>query len=226
MGHPAREQVPASLPVLGDEVEVIARHVKPLSVIWKAEAHEAAPSVAQFEGWLVLHHLDEGRVRLALSWHAARLDVVEKAVYPNGVAHVRVADDAVQVGAEVFVAHRADERPAQVGLEEGDHGERGPQPPVDLVGPPVRLHLVEVAMECDHLAVQRLKRTEAEIAASLKFRKAYVTLVVAAQQGVYCRGLEEGVVRILDPPNVPLSQVLNVQRTDQSGVNRHRISLL
>ena len=117
-GHPALEQVPTGSPVLGNEVEVIARHVEPLSIIGKAEAHEAAPDVVQLEDGLVLHDLDEGRVGLALPGHAARLDVVEKAVYPNGVSRVRVAEDAVQARAEIYVAHRAGERLAQVRLEE------------------------------------------------------------------------------------------------------------
>lgn len=100
-----------------------------MGAIWKAEAHEAAPDIAQLEGRLVLYHLDEGRVGLALPRHAARLDVVEKAVYPKGVTHVRFADEAAQVSAEVRVAHRSSEWLAQVGFEEGDNGERGPQPP-------------------------------------------------------------------------------------------------
>src|SRR4051812_21534819 len=103
-GDLALEQVPTATPVLGDEVEVVARHVEPLGVIREAEAHEAAPDVVQLEGRLVLNHFDEGRIGLALPGHAARLDVAEKAVYSNGVAHVRVAGDPVQAGAEIRIA--------------------------------------------------------------------------------------------------------------------------
>ena len=47
----------ARTPVLGYEVEVVARHVQALGVAWEAETHEAARDVPKFEGGLVLNDL-------------------------------------------------------------------------------------------------------------------------------------------------------------------------
>jgi len=73
-------------------VEVIAGYVQALSVVGKAETHEAALYVVEFKGRLVLDNVSEGRVGLALARNAARLEVVEPAVHANGVARSLAAD--------------------------------------------------------------------------------------------------------------------------------------
>src|SRR4051812_50144333 len=78
--------MPASTTVLGDEMEVIARHVEPLNVVWETKTHEAAPAVMEFEGRLVFHRFYEGRVGVSLSGHAARLYIAEETFHANGVA--------------------------------------------------------------------------------------------------------------------------------------------
>ena len=92
-GYLALEQVPAGVPILGDEVEVVARYVKSPDVVWEAKADEAAPDVVKLEGRLVLGRLDEGRVGLMLAEHAARLYVAEVTVDANGVTPRSVGGD-------------------------------------------------------------------------------------------------------------------------------------
>src|SRR3954451_20169943 len=105
MSYPALQQVPASATILGDEMEVIARHVEPLNVVWEAKTHEAAPDVAELKGWLVLHRFGERRVGLSLPGHAARLYVAEVTFHAHGVTCCSVADGLVQVSTEVRVVH-------------------------------------------------------------------------------------------------------------------------
>src|SRR5215207_1131331 len=218
--------MPTDAPVLADEVKVVARHVEPPDTVRETEAREAAPDPVKLEGRLVLDDLDEGREGLVLPWHAACLDVVEVTVNPNGVAHGPVFDDQIQVGTEGRKVLYGGKRLEKIRLEEGHDGERGLAPTVHPVSTSVRPHLVEVAVEGDHLTVQRVERAETEIPAILQLRKTNVALVVAVEQGLDSRGLKEGVVGVLAPPEAPPFEILDVQRADQRGIDGHLAPLV
>jgi hypothetical protein len=173
----------------------------------------------------VLDDLGEGRVRLALAGDAARLDVLEAAVEADGAARGLVADEPVEEGAEAVEVRRRGERPGDGRLEEGDDGERRARPGLDLVGPPVRLHLVEAAVEGDHLPVERLERPEAEIPAASELLEVDVPVVLPMKQGVDGRGLEEGVMGTSPHDEVLLLQVFDVQRAHERGIYGHWLPL-
>jgi len=220
-GQPELEDVPAGAPVRGYEVEVVAGGVQTLGVAGEAEADEAARAVVELEGGLMFDDLREGRVGLALAGYAARLDVVEVPLDPDGVARGLAAHEQIQARTERLEVQRRGERLGQVRLEEGHDGERRPHPSVDGVGPSIRLHLVEAAVEGDHLFVQRLERAQTEISAILELGEADVAVVLPLQQRVYGRGLEERVVETLIPAEILLLEVLDVQRADQGGIYGH-----
>src|SRR5918995_1231043 len=108
---PELEHVPTGVPLRRDEVEVVARHVQALSVVWEAEPNEAAGYVAQLEGGLVRDDLREGRVRLSLPGNAARPDILEAPVNADGVARGLAADEPVQTFTECIKVHGSGERP-------------------------------------------------------------------------------------------------------------------
>src|SRR5215203_4005635 len=95
--QPASEHVTACAPIRGDEVEVVAGNVQTLRVVGEPEADEATRDVVKLEGGLVLDDLCEGRVGLVLAGHAARLDVLEASVHPDGAARRGSTDDPVKV---------------------------------------------------------------------------------------------------------------------------------
>src|SRR5215203_1940137 len=152
-GQPELEDVSTGVPVRGYEVKVGACDVNPLGVVGKTETQEASPDAVEFEGGLALDDLGEGRVGLALAGYAARLDVVKVPVYANGVAGSLAADEPIQVRTERFEIHRRGQRSRQVRLEEGNDGKRGSHLFAHRISSSVRLHLVEVAVKRDHLAV-------------------------------------------------------------------------
>jgi hypothetical protein len=212
-------------PVRGDEVEVVAGDVQTLRVVGKPEADQTSRDVAKLEGGLVLDDLYEGWVGLALAGHAARPDVLEVSVYADGAAHRSPTDNSVQVVTERLEAHRHGQRLGRIRLEDGDHGEWGPGSPFDSVGPSVGLYLVEAAVQADHLAVESVERAQSEISTIPEFGEADVALVFSLQQGIDGRSLEERMVEVLVPTEIPLPKVLDMQRTHQRGIDRHQANL-
>ena len=85
-GQPAPEHVATGAPVRGDEVEMVAGYVQTLGVVGEAEADEASRDIAKLEGGLVFDDVYEKRIRLSLAGYAARLDVLELPVHPDGAA--------------------------------------------------------------------------------------------------------------------------------------------
>src|SRR3954453_8689226 len=173
-------------------MEVVTGDVQALGVVGEPETHEATPEVAQFEDGLVLHALQERGVRFVLAGHAPGFDVLEAPVRPDGAADARV-EESVYAGTEAGEI-RSVERSGQVRLEKGHDGERWLRAPIDRLHRSVGSYLVEAAVEGDHLPIQCLERPEAEVAALPQLREADVTVVVAVEQGVDGRGLEQGVV--------------------------------
>jgi hypothetical protein len=156
-----------------------------------------------------------------LPWHAAGLDVVEVTVNPNGVADGPVFHDPIQVGTKGRKVAYGGKRPEEIRLKEGHDSERGLAPFVYRIDTSVRPHLVEVAVEGDHLPIQRVERAEAEIPAILQFSKANVAFVLSIEQGFDGRCLKEGVVGVLVLPEALPFEVLDVQRADQCGIDGH-----
>ena len=114
-------------------------------------------------------------------------------VYPDAAAHARITGELVHAlteGGKVCCANRFGQRR----LEEGYDGEGCFLLSVYGIGSTVGSDLVVVAVERDHLPVKRIERAEAKVAVRLQLREAYVTVVVAVEQGVDGRGLEQGVV--------------------------------
>ena len=221
-GQPALEHVTAGAPVRGDEVEVVSGDVQPLRVVWKPEAHEAARDLAKLEGRLILDDLYEGRVGPALAGHAARLDVIEASVHPDGATRRATTDDLVQVVTKGLEIHRHGKRSRRIRLEDGHHGERGSSISVDGIGSTIRLYLVEAAVETDHLSVEGVERAEAEISTTLELSEADVALVFSLHKGVDGRSLEERVVEVFIPSEVLLPEILDVQRTYQRAIDWHQ----
>jgi hypothetical protein len=84
------------------------------------------------------------------------LDPVEAAVHPDGAAPGLVAYETIQVLAKGSKVHRRRKGSADVRLKGRHDGERRPRPLIHRVSPPIRLYLVEAAVEGDHLSVQRV----------------------------------------------------------------------
>jgi len=218
----ASEHVTTGTPVRGNEVEVVAGDIQTLRVVGKPEADETTRDIVKLEGGLVFDDLYEGWVGLALAGHAARLDVLEAPIYPDSGAYCSPTDNPVHVITKALEAHLYGEPPGEVRLEERHYGERGPRLSVDGISPPIRPYLVEGAVQADHLAVERVERAQAEISITLEFGEADVALVFSLQQGIDGRSLEQRVVEVLVTTEVPLPEVLDMQRTHQRGIDRHQ----
>src|SRR5215211_8449249 len=170
----------------------------------------------------MLDDLCERRVGLVLARHAAHLDIIEAPVHADGAARRATTDDPVQVITKSLEVHWLGQRLRCVRLEDGYDGERGFGLVVDGVSHPVRLYLVEVTVEADHLSVEGVERAEAEISILPEFGEADIALVLCFQQGVDGRCLKERVVEMLVPSEVPLPEILDVQRTHERAIDRHQ----
>jgi hypothetical protein len=83
-----------------------------------------------------------------LAGHAARLYVAEVTVDTNGVARRNIAGNYfIQMRKKSRIIPRSSELPDLLRLEERHDGERGLHPLVDLVRSPVRLDLIEGAVQ-------------------------------------------------------------------------------
>ncbi len=120
------------------------------------------------------------------------------------------------------MVHRSSELPDLPRLEKRHYGEGSLHLLVDLVCPPVRPDLIEGAVEPDHLAVQRIEGAESEVPTSPELGEANIALVAAAQQRIDGRGLKECMMKTLSCPNVGPAQTLDVQRPDQTRIQRHQ----
>ena len=61
------EYVSTCLPVLGEKVEVIPRHVNTAGIVGKTKSRECPLNIKKLEDWLGLRHLNKRWVRLDLS---------------------------------------------------------------------------------------------------------------------------------------------------------------
>lgn len=109
------------------------------------------------------------------------------------------------------MVERTVQRHGHVRLEEGDDRERGQGGVRHLLDRPVDVGAVEASVEGDHLAVERVEGSQAEVAVLAELPEAHLTVVGAVQQRVDRGGLEHDMRLILG------SEVLLAQRLQAKG---------
>ena len=181
--------VSAVVPFGVDEVGVVAGHRDTLLIIRHPEPRQCAGGVAKGHLLLVLGGLGERRIGPVLLGHRASANHTEIAGNPDSDDQIRTrqrfVDPCFEAGAVDGFGHL--ER--AVGVEPGDHGERGALISIGDLSAAVAAQLVADAVEHQHLAVETVECAQAKIAVPQQLPDRDVAVVHAVEQRAHRRGL-------------------------------------